>query len=173
MIKSNSLIGLGITFAVALYAFTVKPKDVFTKPIINTDSSEIMKALSNSWYVIGYSSLPVSMYSTEEERQFLRKSIFISQKLAVVFNDTCTSPIYSVKKVNTDLFLRRYRTDKNEIEIKADTVYVISLRCNDTPRYFSSNSVEFNYSFIYDGSKIHFLYNGDIFHLERQLTNKE
>lgn len=130
--------------------------------------TDISKILYDRWYVKSFSYLPVSAISDEEAQMFLEQSIFLKQYLAIVFNDTCASPNYSIKKVHTNTYLQYYRVSKESIGIKSDTIYTIDLTCKTQPKYFNDESPEFNVQIIYDGYKLRIIYNGIVFHLEKE-----
>lgn len=144
------------------------PKQAATNP-----TGDITKLLYDNWYVKDFSSMPISALSDEEAQRFLEQSISLQPKIAIVLNDTCASPDYSIKKVHANTYLRYYKTSREAIGIKSDTIYTVDLTCKTSPKYFSDESPEFNYALIYDGSRLSIIYNGIVFHLKKKPIMKK
>ena len=84
--------------------------------------------------------MPISALTDEEAQKFVEQSISLSKTKAIVLNDTCSSPDYSIKKVPASVYLKDYRVTGKEIGIKSDTIYTIDLKCKTTPKYFNDLS---------------------------------
>ena len=112
-----------------------------TPPKKETYSSDnIANVIYGNWYVKNFSSLPISALTDEEAQKFVEQSISLSKTKAIVLNDTCSSPDYSIKKVPASVYLKDYRVTGKEIGIKSDTIYTIDLKCKTTPKYFNDLS---------------------------------
>lgn len=130
--------------------------------------ADIRKQLYDNWYVVSYSSLSISALSDEEADKFLEQSVLIKPNIAIVFNDTCNQPNYTINKAYANAYLREFKTDRKAVGIKADTIYSIDLSCKSLPKYFGEDSPDFNYALIYDGYSLSIIYNGVVFHLEKK-----
>lgn len=156
------------SFMVCLSMLILLSSNGIAKKALANPKVDILAQLFNTWYVKSFSFLAVSGLSEEEARSYLEQNVVFKPNLAIVFNDTCTEPKYIVDRVSANMYLRQFKTEKESIGIKSDTVVSIDLSCVGSPKYFTENSPEFNYAMIIDQQKLSIIYNGVVFHLEER-----
>src|ERR1700722_8622545 len=96
------------------------------------------------WKIIKYILADAPCALTQKEvDSLIGKEIDIELKYAVIFNDSCNSPVFNVHTENTRRYLYESRLQENTIGIKQASVKVVDIRCAVSPVYANKNSPNF------------------------------
>lgn len=160
-------------FSIILFAFisincaSIKATDDLKKQLGNNDD------VYGKWHIINFVSMPISALTDEEIIKLKNRIIAFEEKSAIMFNDTCSMPIYKRSTKSTSAFLsKEIRLSPKDLDITVDSLDLIDLRCNVAPKYFDNDSPEFNYYVFTDRKKLFIKYQGVIFILEKEKDSK-
>jgi len=85
----------------------------------------------DTWQVFMFKSGEIAEIDNKEAQKIIGGKISLKNDLAIMLYDTCKNPMYRVKEVNTNEYLRHnYRANANTLGIQSNTVKILEIFCD-------------------------------------------
>lgn len=115
-----------------------------------------------NWHVFSYSLSPIVALDDSAISVYSRKEIILKENVAILFDDTCSTPHYKTRKISPDELAKEYSTNTSTWNLDSQAIYMIDLGCE---------SITTCSDFVISNNVLTVLFDGVFFHARRRDTN--